>query len=93
MASLGGLLDSLNSDSGLGAADFGQPDKIIQLGMAPIRIDIVTGIDAVTFADAWKSRAVTDMDGLKVNVIGRELLLKNKIACGRSFQGSIAHIK
>ena len=41
---------------GLTASDFSAPDKIVQLGVAPNRIDLMTSIDGITFADAWAGR-------------------------------------
>ena len=69
--------------SGLSAADFAKPDMIVQLGVPPNRIDIITGIEAVDFSEAWSSRVEVDLDGVTMSVIGLELLLKNKTATGR----------
>lgn len=40
----------------LTARDFISRDRIVQLGVAPVRIDLVTSIEAVPFVDAWASR-------------------------------------
>jgi hypothetical protein len=68
---------------GLQEQDFLQADAVVQLGHPPNRIDIVTGIDAVTFAEAWGQRIAGELDGLPVQFISRELLVKNKRAAGR----------
>ncbi len=68
---------------GLEASDFDHPDSVIQLGYPPYRIDILTSIDGVDFEDAWERRLSIDIDGLHLNVIGRDDLLRNKIAADR----------
>jgi hypothetical protein len=64
-------------------ADLCTPDNIYQIGVAPYRIDIVTSITGVEFDEAWKSRNQTTIDGIRVAVISRDDLLKNKRATGR----------
>ena len=56
---------------------------VIMLGRAPHRIDLLTMIDGVTFAEAWESREYETLDGLQVPFISRSLLLKNKQSTGR----------
>jgi hypothetical protein len=68
---------------GLKEADFRGPETIIQLGRAPNRIDILTSVTAVSFAEAWQTRVETRLDGLPVWVISKDLLLRNKMAVGR----------
>jgi hypothetical protein len=64
-------------------AELGEPDRVFMLGRKPWRIDILTGIDGVTFAEAWASREQVDFHGLQLFVIGRDALLRNKRASGR----------
>jgi hypothetical protein len=59
-------------------------DRIIQLGVEPNRIDLLTSISAVTFEEAWQSRVEGTLDGVPVHFIGRDALIKNKRASGRS---------
>lgn len=66
------------------SADLAQPDKVFMLGHKPWRIDILTGIDGVSFDEAWESREEVDFHGLRLFVIGREALLANKRASGRN---------
>ncbi len=68
---------------GLEASDFDHPDSVIRLGYPPYRIDILTSIDGVDFEDAWERRLSIDIDGLHLDVIGRDDLLRNKIAADR----------
>jgi predicted nucleotidyltransferase len=63
--------------------DFSKPGYAIQLGRPPYRIDILTSIDAVEFAQAYKRRKALHADGLKLVFIGLEELLANKRATGR----------
>lgn len=62
---------------------FAVPNKVFMIGRKPWRIDILTGIDGVTFADAWATKIRVDFHGVEVFVIGREALLTNKRASGR----------
>jgi hypothetical protein len=68
---------------GIKREDFLEQDVVIQLGYPPNRIDLVTGIDAVGFAEAWANRVPGNLDGIDVHFISRELLLRNKRAAGR----------
>ena len=68
---------------GVEAIDFAAPDIVYQIGLPPRRIAILTGISGVEFHEAWQSRVTTDLAGLTVHFIGREMLIKNKRACGR----------
>lgn len=64
--------------------DFQQPEQIIQLGNAPLRIDIVTSIDGVNFKEAWNNRASGRYGNLNANFISKSDLIKNKKATGRA---------
>jgi hypothetical protein len=77
------------ADFGLGsldisAADLMAPGKVVQLGLEPNRIDLMTSVTGVTFDEAWEDRASGELDGIPVNFIGRAALLRNKEATGRS---------
>ena len=63
--------------------DLHTPDVVFQIGVPPNRIDILTSISGVEFAEAWQHRSQTIVDGLPVSVLGRGQLLKNKRATGR----------
>jgi hypothetical protein len=66
------------------AEDFEKPDNIIQLGVQPNRIDLLTSISGVTFEEAWKGRREGPLDGLRVPFIGPNELLRNKESVGRT---------
>jgi hypothetical protein len=69
--------------TGLDETSFTTPDKIIQLGRPPNRIDLLTGISGLSFDEAWASRVTGELDGITVPFLGRDSLLKNKRASGR----------
>lgn len=67
----------------LSAEDFTAADRVIQLGRAPNRVDLLTRLYGVTFEDAWTSRVSASIDGEPVWMINREELIRNKRATGR----------
>ena len=79
---------ALLREFGFGARDFAEsdfiaPEQMIQLGRVPNRIDLLTGISGVEIEDAFRSRISTEMEGLPVFVLSKELLIRNKRAVGR----------
>ncbi|HUI42129.1 MAG TPA: hypothetical protein VL523_09180 [Terriglobia bacterium] len=82
---LEGVLASFGFGSlGLKAADFVDSYRVIQLGMAPNRIDLLTSITGVTFDEAWTGRVEGELGGLRANFIGRAELIQNKRSTGRT---------
>jgi len=65
------------------AADFSAPGVTFQMGVAPVRIDLLTEIDGVDFQPAWARRDERVLDGLTVPVLSVDDLLVNKRASGR----------
>lgn len=63
--------------------DLATPDTVFQMGVAPLRIDILTSIDGLTFDEAWPSRVATRYADQPICVLSREALIKNKLASGR----------
>lgn len=63
--------------------DFTTPGNVIQLGYPPLRIDLLTEIDGVTFSECFENRKEVTIDNLQVNFIGYQDLLKNKKESGR----------
>jgi hypothetical protein len=59
------------------------PDRILQFGVPPNRIDILTAISGIDFEEAWNTRIFGELDGLRVPIISRECLIKNKLAAKR----------
>jgi hypothetical protein len=64
-------------------SDLESPDKVIQLGVAPNRIDLLTSISGVTFDEAWATRRSAELDGLPIQFIGLSALIRNKEQTGR----------
>ncbi len=67
----------------LSEADLSRPGTVFQIGVAPLRIDVMTSIEGVDFKDAWNSRIEVGVAGLRVWVLSREHLIANKRATGR----------
>jgi len=72
------------SAMGVSRTDFGRPDVVVQVGLPPRRIDILTSISGVLFDQAWPDRVVHEIDGLAVPFLGRTALVRNKRASGRA---------
>lgn len=71
------------SSSGFSAEDFINPDEFTQLGYPPNRIDIITSCEGVDFSSCYATKMQIEIDGLKVDFIDYENLLKNKQTVGR----------
>jgi hypothetical protein len=69
--------------SDLTEQDFTSPDAVVQFGVEPCRIDILTGIDGVEFDDAWSNKLSVIVDDMEVQILSRSDLLRNKLASGR----------
>lgn len=63
--------------------DLTKPDTVFQIGVVPSRVDILSGVSGVRFADAWPRRVVLVIEGIEVPVLGRADLIANKRASGR----------
>jgi hypothetical protein len=64
-------------------SDFAESDIVFQIGLPPNRIDIVTTVDGVQFADAWAARAQSCYGAQPISVISRQHLIENKRTMGR----------
>jgi hypothetical protein len=69
---------------GISPDTFAEKQVVYQIGIAPVRIDILTEITGVRFADAWQNRVRSTFFGVSVNFISFEDLVTNKRALGRS---------
>ena len=65
------------------AEDFAQPGTIVQLGIAPTRIDILTRVAGLDFEAAWRSRVEATYGDQKVFVVSRVDLVASKRAAAR----------
>jgi hypothetical protein len=64
-------------------SDFTNPDVVFQMGTIPNRVDILMGISAISFPQAWKCRVGAKLGGVPVWLISRSHLIRNKLAAGR----------
>jgi len=67
----------------LSAELFLHENKIIRMGVPPVRLEITTSISGVEFDECYQTRVVDELDGIEVNLIDLENLKKNKKASGR----------
>jgi hypothetical protein len=68
---------------GLTIDDLVDEQTVFQIGVAPVRIDILVGIDGVTFDDAWPRRVTAMLGASRVPVLSLVDLATNKRAAGR----------
>lgn len=71
------------NDLSIRQPDLTREDVVIQLGLPPNRIDILTGVSGLTFERAWANRVEDVLEGVKVPVLGLADLIVNKLATGR----------
>jgi predicted nucleotidyltransferase len=59
-------------------------DKIIRMGVPPVRIELLTSVTALRFDECYQRRQNVEIDSVQVHVLGLEDLKTNKKACGRN---------
>lgn len=64
--------------------DLVTPGVVFQIGVAPLRVDVLTAVDGVAFDEAWADRVQTTFDDQPVAVLSRAKLIANKRASGRT---------
>jgi len=69
--------------SGLTAEDLSRKDTMFQIGVPPLRIDIITDIEGVEFSEAWPDRVETSFGGVPTFVISRHHFITNKKTAAR----------
>ena len=69
---------------GVEAGDFLAPQAMVQLGYTPARIDLLTAIDGISFAEAFANQVHFEIDELQLPVISVDDLIRNKLATGRT---------
>ena len=67
----------------LSQEDLAKPGLIFQIGVPPVRIDIINSIEGVEFEDAWPDRTIARLGDQSVPVLSRRHLIINKKAAGR----------
>ena len=68
---------------GITQADLQRPDIVVQFGVPPRRIDLLTGLSGIDFDSAWANRVAVPWNGLTVMFLAIDDLLRNKRASGR----------
>ena len=68
---------------GLKQADFVNSYQVIQLGLPPNRIDLLTSMTGVSFDEAWADKVEAELEGMKVKILGRQAMIRNKKATRR----------
>ena len=70
--------------AGMSEDDFLQDGYFYQMGVPPMRVDILMGIPGLEFKGSWERRLEADFDGLLVSFISKEDLIAAKRASGRT---------
>ena len=58
-------------------------NRIVRMGNAPLRIEIMMSVSGVKFESCYAERVVDTLDGIEVSIIGLDCLKRNKKASGR----------
>lgn len=77
LRAFGAPLEGMTSD------DFAHPGYFYQMGIPPVRVDILMSIKGIVFGKAWPNREATDFDGVETWFISRDDLIRSKEATGR----------
>ena len=80
---LGALAEFGFGQVGLSPSDFEEPGQVIQFGVAPVRIDLVTSIEGVSWEQVEHAKVVGMYGDLPAYYIGRAEFIANKKACAR----------
>lgn len=78
LARFGAPLHELTTD------DLLKNDTVFQIGVAPRRIDIITGASGLEFEETFQHSTEVEIEGLKIHIPSIEDLIRNKRASGRT---------
>lgn len=67
----------------LSPEDFTEKNMIYQIGVAPVRIDVLMGLPGLDFTRAWAKRRKSKYGRSTVNVLSRKDLIRSKRKIGR----------
>jgi hypothetical protein len=67
----------------LGESDFTREGSVVQLGVPPVRIDIITSLTGVDWDKAQAGKVAGDYGGTKASFLGKKEFILNKKATGR----------
>lgn len=73
---------------GLTAKDFSNRRLILQIGVEPVRIDILMNVDGISFARAWRTRKRILYGATPIHILGYEALIRTKRRAGRPQENS-----
>jgi hypothetical protein len=79
-----GLADFGAPLADISADDFARAGVTYQIGVPPGRIDILTELTGLSFADAWPDRVRRPFGDVEVDSIGRAAFIRNKRATGQA---------
>jgi hypothetical protein len=65
-------------------ADFQTPDRVVQLGVPPVRVDLITSLTGVDWNEAAGHKVAGSYGDVPVHYLGRDQLILNKRATGRT---------
>ena len=57
--------------------------EFLRIGNPPLRIELLSEISGVNFESCYKRKIISEIDGIKLHIISKEDLKKNKRAAGR----------
>lgn len=69
--------------AGLAEDDFAREGYFYQMGVPPVRVDILMSIPGLRFEEAWARRVEVDFDGVPVNFLSKQDLITSKLVAGR----------
>lgn len=69
--------------AGLTAEDFQKENRVVQLGVPPVRVDVLTSLTGISWEYAYTNRVQGKYGGVLVSYIGRDEFIANKKAVGR----------
>lgn len=64
-------------------SDFQDPDKVVQLGVAPVRVDLITSLTGLSWQEVFSGKVQGTYGDVPVYYLGRKELISNKKALGR----------
>ncbi len=76
-------LDEFGVPFSIDPDDFLAPNSVLQIGIEPNRIDILTDIDGLTFEEAWENRQLVKFDEIEAYSLEIHDIIKNKTASNR----------
>src|SRR4030042_1783904 len=61
---------------------FTEKDKVVRMGVPPVRIEVITGASGVEFNECYSRREIVEIDDIPVNFISLDDLKSKKRAAG-----------